>query len=532
MMLSKEFSTLIEMLEFRAGRNGDAVAFTFQKQACTYAEMWESINHFGAYLQQSGISHGDRVVLVLPNSAEFFAAFYGVQRMGGIAVPLFPGSGPERIFSIARSCEASTIVAPSTLPEEQIAGYKKMGRDWGFQVVTVSESANTSSMTAFPEVQPDDISFIQYTSGSTGNSKGVQLSHDNLVTNIVQLIISMEITKDDIFVSWLPVYHDMGLILMTMVPFYLGSVVHLLPTDLRNVHHWLDAIQKHGGTFTAAPDFAYRICLRHTEPNDYDLSSLRVALNAAEPIRARTILDFESAYRLEGVMIAAYGLAEATVGVSTWRPGSRPRIDEGGIVSVGSPFPDIVVKISGDDGLLPPGEVGEIIIDSTANSRGYFRNPEETQRLFTEDGYLLSGDLGYMDEDGNLYFVSRKKNIIKRSGETISPHEIEEIVDQTSAVRYSAAVGVDQDRLEGEQVYIFAEIRDGETKSENELYELVLEIVNAVHSRMGFRPGRVLLLKQHTIPMTYNGKIQHARLKEKYLDGSLRHSRNILYPEY
>lgn len=531
-MLSKEFKTLIAMLEFRAGHNSDVVAFTFQDQPCTYAEMWESINHFGSYLQQSGISRGDRVVLVLPNSAEFFGAFYGVQRMGGIAVPLFPGSGLERIFSIARSCDASMIVAPSHLPEEQIAVFKKMGSDWGFRVVTVSESENASPMVDFPEIQPEDISFIQYTSGSTGNPKGVKLSHDNLVTNIAQMIIGMEITGSDIFVCWLPVYHDMGLILMTMVPFYLGAEVHLLPTDLRNVHHWLSAIQKHKATFTAAPDFAYRICLRHTDPNDYDLSSLRVALNAAEPVRARTILDFEAAYRLEGVMTAGYGLAEATVGVSTWRPGSTPRIDESGIVSVGAPFPDIDVKISGDDGPLPPGEVGEIIIDSRANSRGYFRNPEETQRLFTEDGYLLSGDLGYMDEDGYLYFVSRKKNIIKRSGETISPHEIEEIVDQTRAVRYSAALGVDQERMEGEQVYIFAEIRDGETKTENEFYELVLEIVNAIYSRMGFRPGRVFLLKQRAIPMTFNGKIQHVRLKEKYLDGSLRHSGSILYPEY
>jgi acyl-CoA synthetase (AMP-forming)/AMP-acid ligase II len=532
MMVSKEFKTLIEMLQIRAGHNGDAVAFTFQDEAYTYAEMWESINRFGAYLQKSGISRGDRVVLVVPNSAEFFTAFYGIQRMGGIAVPLFPGSGPVRIFSIAGSCDASVIVAPSFLPEEQIAGYKKMGNERGFRVVTVSESVDTNPVVDFPEIQPEDISFIQYTSGSTGNPKGVQLSQENLVTNIVQLIISMEITEEDIFVSWLPVYHDMGLILKTMVPFYLGTVVHLLPTDLRNVHHWLDAIQKHGATFTAAPDFAYRVCLRHTEPSDYDLSSLRVALNAAEPVRAQTILDFETAYKLEGVMIAAYGLAEATVGVSTWRPGSRPRIDEGGIVSVGSPFPDIEVKILGDDGPLPSGEVGEIIIDSTANSQGYFRNPEETQRLYNQNGYLLSGDLGYMDEDGYIYFVSRKKNIIKRSGETISPHELEEIVDQTPAVRYAAAVGVDQDRLEGEQAFIFAEIRDGETKTENEFYELVLEIVNAVNSRMGFRPGRVFLLKQRAIPMTYNGKIQHTRLKEKYLDGSLRASGDIIYPEY
>jgi acyl-CoA synthetase (AMP-forming)/AMP-acid ligase II len=176
--------------------------------------------------------------------------------------------------------------------------------------------------------------------------------------------------------------------------------------------------------------------------------------------------------------------------------------------------------------------VGEIIIHSAANSRGYFRNPEETRRLFTEDGYIRSGDLGYLDEDGFLYIVSRKKNIIKRSGETLSPREIEEIVDQTPEVRYSAAVGIDRGRIEGEQVYVFAEIRDGTTKTENELYEFTMNIVDAVYGRMGFRPGRVYLLKPHAIPITHNGKIQHVRLKEDYMDGDLKTIGNILYPEF
>jgi len=188
--------------------------------------------------------------------------------------------------------------------------------------------------------------------------------------------------------------------------------------------------------------------------------------------------------------------------------------------------------ITGEDGVLPPGEVGEITIKSEANSQGYYHNPEETKRLFSDDGYLRSGDLGYLDKDGYLYFVSRKKNIIKRSGETISPHEIEEVVDQIPEVQFSAVVGIDQDRIEGEQVYVFAEIRDGEAKSDNDLYEMVLEIVNAVNSHMGYRPGRVYLLKQHAIPKTYNGKIQHGRLKEKYVDGSLRKEGNIHFPEY
>lgn len=531
MMLTKNFTTLIEILAYRAEHNPDQVAFTFLGEPHTYAEMWQEINRFGAYLQDVGVSHGDRVVLALPNTAEFFGAFYGVQRVGGIAVPLFPGSGSRRIFSIAGLCGAKVIVAPSSLPREPLEQYKAQGIENGLQVVTPYESQSEHPY-HFPQINPDDIAFIQYTSGSTGNPKGVQLSHDNLITNVVQMIIGMEITEAEIFVSWLPVYHDMGLILKTMVPFYLGAMIHLLETNLRDVRPWLSALQEYRATFTAAPDFAYRLCTRRVDPGEYDLRNLRVALNAAEPVRAQTIRDFEAAFGLKEVMVAGYGLAEATVGVSMWKPGSTPRVDGRGFVSVGLPFPEVEVKIMDDGVELPQGETGEIAIRSTANSMGYFDNAEETDRLFTAEGYLLSGDLGFLDEDGYLYIVSRKKNIIKRAGETIAPQEIEEVVDRHPAVRYSAAVGVDKGRVEGEQVYIFAEIRNAEEKSEDELYELALSIVEAMHADMGFRPGRVYLLKARTIPLTHNGKIQHARLKTQYLNGGLRDAKGIIYPDF
>ncbi len=520
------------MLEFRANQTPNSVAFTFLNQPTTYLEIWESINRFAAFLQQNNFEPGERVILVLPNSADFFAAFYGVQRAGGIAVPLFPGSGPERIFSIAKLCGSEIIIAPSLIPEKQLAQYKKVSSVRGMKVFTVSEALNSAPIASPPKIEPDDIAFIQYTSGSTGNPKGVLLSHKNLLVNVVQMILGMEITSEDVLVSWLPVYHDMGLILKTMVPFYLGIMVHLLPTDLRDVHSWLEAIQFHHGTFTAAPDFAYRLCLRHVNPEDYDLSSLRVALNAAEPVRAQTIVDFEKAFQLDEVMVAGYGLAEATVGVSMWKPGSRPRVDARGFVSVGHPFPDVQLKIMGKEGALPRGEIGEIAILSAANSRGYYNNADETKRLFSEDGYLFSGDLGYLDEDDYLYIVSRKKNIIKLSGSTISPGEIQEIVDVLPGVRYSAAVGVDSGRLEGEQAFVFIEVAEGKIKAEDAMYELYLDVVTAIHERMGFRPGRVYLLKAKSIPLTHNGKIQHLRLRDVYLDGSLRASGKILFPEY
>jgi len=311
---------------------------------------------------------------------------------------------------------------------------------------------------------------------------------------------------------------------MTMVPFYLGIETHLLPANLRSVRDWFKTIQATRGTFTASPDFAYRLCLRQADTlREYDITSLRVALNAAEPVRAATITGFESAFGLADVVVAGYGLAEATVGVSMWTPQTPMRVDKNGLVSIGPPFPDVEVKIADDD--------GEILIKSPATTKGYFKNQEATKELYADDGYIHSGDLGYLDTDGYLYFLGRKKNIIKHAGETIAPQEIEETVDAIDGVRYSATVGIDRDRTEGEQAYVFAELR---VKGNIAVlgYELTMQIVNAIHDRLGIRPARVYLVKPRTIPKTYNGKIQHVQLRELYLSGALREQGLILYPDY
>ena len=525
-MNPENFSTLLEMLAFRAQASGQQTAFTFDGQSTTFAEMWQGINRFGAFLLH-GIKRNAPVLIALPNSAEFFSAFYGVQRAGGIAVPVFPNAGSERILSLVKLSGAEMIVVPSDLPAEKLDFFRQHASARGFSLVTVAES-DAQPVTEFPQIAPNDIAFLQYTSGSTGNPKGVMLTQASLLTNIRQMITGMQITADEIFVSWLPVYHDMGLILKTMVPFYLAAQTYLLPTNLRDVRPWLDAIQTHRATFTAAPDFAYRLVLRHVDPNEYDLSSLRVALNAAEPVRATTMHAFQEAFSLKNVMVAGYGLAEATVGVSMWTPSTPNRIDGRGFVSVGPPFPDVEIQIVADDAVQPPNTVGEIAIRSKANSLGYYQNPAETEKLFWQDGYFLSGDLGYLDDDGYLYIVSRKKNIIKRAGATIAPQEIEEVVDEIGGVRFSATIGVDKGGTEGEQVFVFAEIR--ESIPQAEWHEMALQLTANIHTHMGFRPARVYLLKARSIPLTHNGKIQHAYLRKIYLDGSLRV--NILYPEY
>jgi acyl-CoA synthetase (AMP-forming)/AMP-acid ligase II len=525
-----EIATLVEMLERRVEATPGQPAFLWDGEEQSYRELWQRCVRLAAHLQAQGAGPGDRIVLVLPNGPEFFYGFYGALLLGGTAVPVFPGSGSERVVARARHCGARLIVVPSDAEPAQIQELEAAAAGGDLRVTSWAASAGASGLER-PAVAPDDVAMLQYTSGSTGDPKGVQLSHGNLVTNVRQMIAGMRITPAEVFVSWLPVYHDMGLILKTMAPFYLGARLILLPTNLTNVRTWLQAIHDHRGTFTAAPDFAYRLCLRSIrDPGAYDLSSLRVALNAAEPVRESTLIDFEKAFGLDGVMVGGYGLAEATVGVSMWPPGSRPAVDARGFVSVGPPFPDVRVKIVAEDRELGAGEIGGILIKSPANTRGYWDNPDATAQLHKADGYLDSGDLGCLDAAGNLYIAGRKKNIIITAGRNVAPRELEEVVDSFPEVRYSAALGIDKGRVEGEQAFVFAELR--RPLPEDACAELAVGIVERVHQQLGLRPGRVYLVRPRTIPRTYNGKLQYELLKQRYLEGTLRSEGLIVFPEY
>jgi acyl-CoA synthetase (AMP-forming)/AMP-acid ligase II len=530
-MAEENGASFLEIIACRAREIGSKTAFTFSGKAHSFTELWEGIQRFGSYLISIGLQHGDRVVLALPNGLDFFFAFYGIQLAGGIAVPLFPGSGPERILSITTLCDAAYAVLSDDDTKSNVFEFLKAHSIRRPQTLSVAESLDQNPMSDFPKTNPEDIAYIQYTSGSTGNPKGVMLSHKNLITNIHQMIKGMEIGPDDIFVSWLPVYHDMGLILMTMVPFYLAAETHLLSTNIRNILDWLNVIDELRATFTAAPDFAYRLVLRYLgNERKFNLKSLRVALNAAEPVRSRTVEEFERVFNLKNIMTAGYGLAEATVGVCMSAPGRGIHTDPRGFVSVGKPFLDVEIQILQQGKPVSMGETGEIAIHSPANTHGYWNNPDETEKLFWKEGYILSGDLGYLDSKGELFIVGRSKSIIKRWGETISPQEIEEIIDNLPGVRFSAVVGIDKGGIEGEQIYIFVEIRPGIAKTESKMYDFILNAVQAIYKCLGYRPGRVYLLKPHSIPKTDNGKIRYTLLKERYLNGDLGREKLILYP--
>ncbi|MBT3293784.1 MAG: AMP-binding protein [Verrucomicrobia bacterium] len=528
------FDSLIHLLAHRAETTPQETAFIFEEQSHSYGELWQAVNRFADVLQQEGLQPGDAVVLCLPNGPDFFTAFYGVQRAGGIPAPIGVESGPARIATIAGLCQAGTIVLDSALSPDFRAAVCDLCRPEGRAVVTVADTAPESDDASFPAVSGDAIALLQYTSGSTGDPKGVELSHAAILTNLAQMRDGMAITPQEVFVSWLPLHHDMGLILLTMMPFFVGARLVLLPTRQASTRHWFQAIQDHRGTFTAAPDFSYRLCLANRERlGDYDLSSLRVALNAAEPVRAGTVVAFEETFGLGHVMRPAYGLAEATVGVSMWPPLGQPvKVDDHGFVAVGSGFPGCELAIRGPDGQCPAGTVGEITVRSPSATRGYLGNPAATQALFMPDGYFHTGDLGYLDPEGDLFVVGRSKNIIIQAGRNIAPQEVEETVDPLACVRRSAAVGIERRRQEGDQLYIFVEWRGPHAAEEEQFEEATRSIVQALHTRMGLRPARVYFLRHGAIPRTDTGKTRYGDLRARYMGGALREANMILFPGY
>jgi len=538
----REPRTLVEVLHRWPD---DQRAYHFEHLDITWGQLRRNAASFAAQLRQTiPEPKGAHLVLALPNGHEFFAAFYGCLWVGAVAVPIHHHSGAERMLRIARLTGAHAAVIP-ILPDKRQRGVIDSTRKAGVLPLIEAGGVPVDPSPAQAAINPEDPAFIQYTSGSTGNPKGIVMSHDNLLTNVGQMIEAMAITPSDVFVSWLPVYHDMGLILMTMAPFYVGADLILLPANLNHPTRWLKAIQDHRGTFTGGPDFAYRMCLRYVKPDqNFDLSSLRQALSSAEPVRATTIRAFEQRFGIANIISPAYGLAEATVGVSCCPPGLPLKVDRRGFVGVGRPFTGIQIRIEDDEGRpCRPGQIGEILIDSPALTRGYLQNESATRAIFTPDGLLRSGDLGYLDGEGDLVWVARKKNLIIAAGENISPREIEECVDTLPFVRRCAAVGIDCGKIEGEQPYVFLELRSGLARSglarsglarsgrAPERYrDLVIEATSRIHERMGIRPARTYLLRPRSIPFTSNGKLQHQQLVRDYLQGKL--VDRILFPDY
>jgi fatty-acyl-CoA synthase len=523
----RDAPTLGEMLRRRAAISPDVQYFNLFDETVTYRRLWAQSGRFAAGLARAGVRAGDKVCLIYPTCAEFFYTFFGCLRLGAVPVPLYPTLGVEATASIFRNSDA---VAVATV------GWFRPGVDQSVAQapavrMILEPNELDSDATAPPdhEASPDELAFLQYTSGSTGQPRGVMLTHRNVVETCRFMSEAAGITADDRVVSWLPLYHDMGLIGCAFTPPLTATPLWLLPPDLRNPRQWLDLITRVRATFTVSPDFGYRNCVRNVRDRaEVDLTSLKAALSGAEPVRVSTIETFERHFGLERVICPCYGLAEATLAVAIWPRNTPLRVDASGrFVSVGRPCRGVTLRImepqsegAAGTAVLGPGLEGEICVKSPGVMQGYYNNPEATATVLSPDGWLRTGDLGFVDDEGYLFITGRLKDVIILGGENVLPADIEEVVDHVPGVRYSAAVGLDSERAGTQRLHVVAEVRS-ESAGDGEYHDLVREIVSRVHKSRGHRPSKVLLVRSGTIPKTSSGKIQRSRLAQMIQAGEL-----------
>ena len=505
--------TLVELMGQRATADPDKAYFTLFDTPVPYGQLWRESERYAAGLRRFGVERGDKVGLIYPTCAEFFYTFFGALRLGAVPVPLYPTLGVEATANVFRDSEAKAVVTIGWFRpgvEESAAGAANIRH-----ILEPADLEADAPVPPFPAIREDDLAFIQYTSGSTEQPRGVVLSHANVCRTVEFMAEAAQLSREDTVVSWLPLYHDMGLIGCAFTPPTTGAPLYLLPPDLKNPRDWLALVTRVRATFTVSPDFGYRNCVRNiADTTGIELSSLKQALSGAEPVRLSTIEAFERKFDIHNIITPCYGLAEATLAVAIWPRFTPLRLDTSGkFLSVGHPCRGVSVRIMQEDQVLGPGVEGEIVVQSPGVMQGYYNNPDATRRVLSPEGWLRTGDLGFLDAEDYLFVTGRVKDLIILGGKNVTPTDVEEVVDHVGGVRYSAAVGIDSERTGSQRLHIVAEVR-GDGGDREALSALVREIVQRVHHARGHRPAKVLLVRPSTIPKTSSGKIQRARLVE------------------
>ncbi len=505
-------------------------------------------------LINAGIEPGDCVAIMLPTSTDYFYSFFGILYARAIPVPIYPPARVQQIedhlnrhASILNNSQAKILI---TVPEAKpLARLLQLQVPSVIAVVTAEDLVVDSlNIPDVGEAAINDIAFLQYTSGSTGVPKGVTLTHSNLLANIRAMGKIIGAKSDDVFVSWLPVYHDMGLI-----GAWLGSLYHAIPlvimsplTFLTKPHRWLWAIHRHRGTLSPAPNFAYELCVARIKEKDLeglDLSSWRLSWNGAEPVSPKSIKKFTERYAKYGfkpeAMSPVYGLAESSVGLTFPIKERQPRIeyfdrealshygqaiitneqDSNAIpfIGLGYPLPEHQIRIVDQLGReLPDGEEGSLEFQGPSATQGYYRNPEQTKILYHDD-WLVTGDRAFT-LGGELFITGRSKDIIIKAGRNIYPHELEQAVAGINGIRKGcvAAFGFQDCKTGTEKLVVVAESRETD---QGKIKQFKKKINQLALSLLGNPVDDILIGPPHAIPKTSSGKIRRSACKELYGKG-------------
>lgn len=558
-------ATLVELLRRRAAHQGDRIAYRFladgetEVARWTYGELDLRARAIAAHLQAAG-AEGERALLLHPPGLDFLAAFFGCLYARVVAVPAyFPAtSRPDpRIDSIAEDSGARfALMTDVQLPKFQRASARLERLREGQAIGTDGLPEEMAARWREPSIEEETLAFLQYSSGSTGHPKGVMVSHRSILRNARMIQLGMEQDERSTMVTWLPLYHDMGLIGNALLPLSGGfpSVLMAPAAFLQKPTRWLEAVTRHRATITGAPNFAFDLCLDRVTAEQkaaLDLSSLAVIYNGAEPVRASTCERFAREFASCGLRPEAvypcYGLAEATLfvaGGSARRPHvvrsvdpaaldagrvvpARPEAsDARQLVGCGHGWEGLEIVIVEPDSRTraPAGNVGEIWVSSPAVTQGYWNRPDETEEIFrarladTGRGpYLRTGDLGFV-EDGELFVTGRRKDLIIIRGRNHYPQDIEWTVEKSHPAVRAACVAAFSVEEDGEErLGVAAELSRRDRRAD--LNPVVEAIRAAVAREHGLTVHALMLLPQGRIPKTSSGKIRRRACRSNLLEG-------------
>lgn len=549
--------TLVEMLDWHTEAHPDRVAieiYGHQDQietTFTYASLYQGARALATGLHERGLKPGQTVAIMLPTGADYFLSFFGILLAGGVPVPIYPPVRPsqveEHLRRHVRLLNNAHVMALITVPEARLLARLLQAQVETLRHVVTAEELQQDPALWHPAIlKTDDLAFLQYTSGSTGDPKGVMLTHANLLANLRAMGATVGADSGDVFVSWLPLYHDMGLIGAC-----LGSLYHAFPlvvmsplSFLARPGRWLRAIHRHRGTLSAAPNFAYELCVRAIQDQELaglDLSCWRMAINGAEPVSPATLERFIARFAPYGfrrqAMAPVYGLAECSVGLALQPPNRGPVFDrvqrdvfmtqgraapatpDAAVLefpACGQPLPGHQIRIVDENGReLPDRREGRLEFKGPSATAGYYLNPEATARLFPHgDDWLDSGDRGYLAA-GDVYLTGRVKDLIIRGGRNIYPYELEQAVGEIPGVRKGCvAVFASDDPATGsERLVVVAETRVTQPEV---LEDLRQRVVSTSVDLLGLPPDDVRLAPPRSVLKTSSGKIRRAAIRDLY----------------
>ncbi len=562
--------SLVSILRERATYQPFKIAYTFlergETEQCslTYGQLDRKAREIAAILHKNQLE-GERALLMYSPGIDFIVAFFACLYAGVIAVPIYPprrNQSLDRLKAIIDDCQAKEVLTTSTIKntlENSIIHYPELAALQWLATDNLPQRLNDHQFSPIA-LKKDDIAFLQYTSGSTGNPKGVMVTHGNLIHNERMVKQAFGHTDQTIFAGWLPLFHDMGLIGNVLQPLYLGIPCILMsPVDfLQKPYRWLKTISDYGATTSGGPNFAYDLCVNKITDEQIktlDLSSWKVAFNGAEPVRAETLEAFAAKFAPCGfdkkAFYPCYGMAEATLFITGGIASDAPKlktIDEKALeenkvvevakeqpnsrtlVSCGQEWLGQTVKIINPQTLTECDEnqVGEIWVSGDSVARGYWQQPQKTQETFkaylwnTQEGpFLRTGDLGFLSSEKELFVTGRLKDVIIIRGRNHYPQDIELTVEESHpALRPSCGAAFTIGDVGNEKLIIVQEVERTHLRKLNP--EAVKKAIRqAVAKHHGLQVHEVMLIRTATIPKTSSGKIQRYRCKKQFLTQKL-----------